>query len=132
MGSAFLTGLAKTLGRNTIQHVRSLASGIFSHAVNTGLLESNPWHDVKVLGKTKAPGKTKHYTLEEAVKIISALADHAHCQLIMALAFFLGLRPGEIQGLRWEDFTTRTAMPAPSPRGTPKTGHVGSPSKPAI
>ncbi|MFY9560287.1 MAG: tyrosine-type recombinase/integrase [Terriglobales bacterium] len=104
IGSTFLTGLAKTLGRHTLQHVRSLGSGIFSHAVNLGLIESNPWHDVKILGKTKAPGETKHYTLEEAENIISALVDYVHCQLIIALAFFLGLRPGEIQGLRWEDF----------------------------
>src|SRR5579862_9396261 len=29
MGSMFLTGLAKTYGKRTVQHVRSLASGIF-------------------------------------------------------------------------------------------------------
>jgi integrase len=103
MGSLFLTSLAKKLGRATIQHIRSLASGIFAHAVNVGVIESNPWHDVKVLGKTKEPGETEHYTLEEAEDIISALVEHVDCQLIVALAFFLGLRPGEIQGLRWED-----------------------------
>lgn len=102
-GSAFLTGLSKTLGRRTVQHVRSLCSGIFSHAVNLGLIESNPWHDVKVLGKTKAPGKPAHYTLEEIENIISALVDNVECQLVMALAFFLGLRKGEIQGLQWGD-----------------------------
>jgi integrase len=103
MGSVFLTSLAKTLGKHTIQHIRSLASGIFSHAVNVGVVESNPWHDVKVLGKTKTPAETAHYTLEEAENIISALVEHVDCQLIVALAFFMGLRPGEIQGLRWED-----------------------------
>lgn len=103
MASVFLTTLARTLGRHTIQHIRSLASGIFTHAVNLGVIESNPWHDAKVLGKTKEPGETQHYTLEEAENIISALVEHVDCQLIVALAFFLGLRPGEIQGLRWED-----------------------------
>jgi integrase len=103
MGSLLLTSLAKKLGRATLQHIRSLASGIFAHAVNVGVIESNPWHDVKVLGKTKEPGETAHYTLEEAEDIISALFEHVDCQLIVALAFFLGLRPGEIQGLRWED-----------------------------
>jgi integrase len=102
-GSAFLTGLAKTLGRRTVQNIRSLSSGIFSHAVNTGLIESNPWHDVKVLGKTKAPGKLKHYTLEEIENLISALVDRVDCQLIMALSYFLGLRKGEIQALQWGD-----------------------------
>jgi len=103
MGSQFLTSLSKALCRSTVQHIRSLASGIFSHAVNLGLMESNPWHDVKVLGKSRAPGDTAHYTLEEAENIISALVDHPDCQAIMALACFTGLRPGEIQGLRWDD-----------------------------
>ena len=84
-------------------HTRSLASGIFSHAVNLGLIEANPWHDVKVLGKSRAPGDTAHYTLEEAENIISTLVDHVDCQAVMALACFTGLRPGEIQGLRWSD-----------------------------
>ena len=103
MGSAFLTKLAKTLCRSTVQHIRSLASGIFSHAVNLGLIESNPWHDVKVLGRSRAPEDTAHYTLEDAENIISALVDHVDCQALMALARFTGLRPGEIQGLRWDD-----------------------------
>jgi len=102
-GSLFLTSLAKKLGRHTIQHIRSLASGVFSHAVNVGVIESNPWHDCKILGKTIAPEETEHYTLEEAEDIISALVEHVDCQLIVAFAFFLGLRPGEIAALRWED-----------------------------
>jgi integrase len=106
MGSLFLTSLAKKLGRATIQHIRSLASGVFAHAVNVGGIESNPWHDAKVLGKTKEPGQTAHYTLEETEDIIRALVEHVDAQLTVALAFFLGLRPGEIQGLRWEDVDT--------------------------
>lgn len=102
----FLTSLSKKFGRNTISHIRSLASGIFAHAVATGVIESNPWHDAKVLGKTKAPGKTKHYTLPEALAVINALLGRIDCQLIVALACFLGLRPGEISGLRWEDIDT--------------------------
>lgn len=106
MGTVYITALAKKFGKNTVQHIRSLASGIFSHAVSIGKIESNPWHDVKVLGKTKAPGKTKHYTLEEAKAVISALVERVDCQLIVALACFLGLRPGEIAGLKWEDVDT--------------------------
>jgi integrase len=103
VGSIFLTALAKKLCRSTVQHVRSLASGIFSHALNLGLIESNPWHDVKILGRSIAPKDTAHYTLEEAENIISALVDHADCQAVLALACFVGLRPGEIQGLQWTD-----------------------------
>jgi integrase len=104
-GSQYLTALAKEkLGRRTIAHIRSLASGVFSHAVNLGLLDSNPWHEVKILAKVKAPGDAPHYTLEEVENIITALVDHVDCQLVIALSFFVGLRPSEIAGLRWEDF----------------------------
>ena len=99
-GSLFLTQLAKTLGRHTLQHIRSLASGIFTHAVNRGVVDTNPWHDCRVLGRTIEPGETQHYTLEEAENVISALRCCLDVQAVMALAFFVGLGPGEIQGLR--------------------------------
>lgn len=103
-GSQFLLGLTKTQGRRTLNHIRSLASGIFTHAINEGRLESNPWHDVKILGKVRPPKETPHYTLEEVENIISALVDHVDAQLVVALSFFAALRPGEIAGLKWEDF----------------------------
>jgi integrase len=106
VGSALLLSLTKTQGRRTLNHIRSLASGVFTHAINEGRLEINPWHDVKILGKVRAPKPTSHYTLEEAENIISALVEHVECQLMIALSFFAGLRPSEIAGLKWEDFDT--------------------------
>ena len=104
VGSRFLLTLTKTQGRRTLNHIRSLASGIFTHAINTGRLESNPWRDVRILGKVAQAKPTTHYTLEEAENIISALIERVDCQLMIALSFFAGLRPSEIAGLRWEDF----------------------------
>jgi integrase len=101
--SLFITSLARSLKPRTINTVKCLASGIFAHAVASGHCESNPIRDAKVLGKTLENGETKSYTLAEAEQIINALVDHVECQLIMALAFFAGLRKGEIQGLQWED-----------------------------
>lgn len=106
IGSQFLLSLTKTQGRRTLNHIRSLASGIFTHAINEGRLESNPWHDVRILGKVKPPKGTEHYTLEEVEKIISALVDYVDAQLVVALSFFVGLRPSEIAAARWEDFDT--------------------------
>jgi integrase len=103
MGSTFLTKLAKTLRPNTVDNIKNLASGIFTHAANLDLIELNPWHNAKVLGKSLAHGVTKSYTLEEIENVISALVDYVECQLIMALAFFLGLRKGEIACLQWND-----------------------------
>jgi integrase len=112
VGSALLLSLTKTQGRTTLNHIRSLASGIFTHAINEGRLESNPWHDVKILGKVRPPKPTPHYTLEEAENIVSALVEHVECQLIISLSFFAGLRPSEIAGLRWEDFDLSEDSPA--------------------
>lgn len=59
---------------------------------------------MKILGKVRPHEETEHYTLDEAQRIIAALHERTDSQLVMALSFFLGLRPGEIAGVRWEDF----------------------------
>jgi integrase len=104
-GSRLLSDLTekKKLGTATLSHARSLASGIFSHALNLGLIESNPWHDVVNLARVKKSKPTKHYTLEEAEATMNALVSRVDAQAIFALAFFLGLRPSEIAGLQWGD-----------------------------
>ena len=112
-GTAFLNSLAKTQGRNTINHIRSLMSGVFSHAVALGYIKTNPIAGARVLGKTARPAKTGHYSLKEALLILAALADYVECQLVMALSFFWGLRPSEIRGLRWEDFCNESSENCP-------------------
>jgi integrase len=108
MGTQFLTDLAmgkvtgRTCGTRTVAHVKSLARAMFGHAAALGLIESNPWHDAKSLSKTKS-GQTHAYTLEEAETIVNALVDHPPCQLVFALAAFLGMRPSEIEGLKFSD-----------------------------
>ncbi len=73
--SLFLTSLASKLGKRTLSHIRSLASGIFQHALNIGLVESNPIHEYQVLSKTKDVPNTPHYSLDEAENMIAALVD---------------------------------------------------------
>jgi integrase len=104
MGTDFLRGLTDTQNKNTIRHIKALGSSIFKRAVNERRIKVNPWHDVQMPDDAIDGRPTEHYTWEEAENIISALVDHVDCQLIVALACFLGLRPGEIAGLRWEDF----------------------------
>src|SRR5581483_4849262 len=106
MANEFLDELAKTLRATALQHVRSLASGIFTFAVNRGWLKSNPWNYVKIAAKIRSNPPKKHYTLQEALNVIGALAGHPDAQLVIALTCFLGLRPGETQVLRWEDFSS--------------------------
>jgi integrase len=104
LGARFLASLTGTQGRNTLKHIKALGSSLFSRAVAEERIKMNPWHDVAMPEDAIAPEQTQHYTLEEAEDMISALADHADCQLVIALSCFLALRPGEIAALRWEDF----------------------------
>jgi integrase len=100
----FLTSLAERgLGTRTITHFRSLLSGLFRHALRTGLIESNPICDAGSLTPARPPGPTHAYTLDEAEDIVTALFGNTQAQLVFALACFLGLRPGEISGLQWSD-----------------------------
>lgn len=105
MGHQFLLKLVDTQGRRTLLHVKSLASGIFKRAINEGRLEINPWRSVELPEEAKSSVETPHYTLPEAEEIISALVDHVDGQLVMALSCFMALRPGEISGLQWPDFS---------------------------
>lgn len=99
----FLTKLSASYGKNTIQHLRSAMSGVFQHATNLGIIQRNPLRELR-LERMKSTTVTDHYTLEQLEDVISCLADRPDCQLIMMLAGFCGLRPGEINALRWEDF----------------------------
>jgi integrase len=102
----FLTELARNnMGRHTVAHVRSLMSGIFSHALALGYVTMNPIHDSKLMVAAKAPQETPHYTISEMISILSVLQGDSQARVAMALAF-IGLRPSEIRGLRWEDVET--------------------------
>ena len=101
--SKLLTKLAKSgLGRNAVQHVRSLMSGIFSHAVRLGELSANPIREAGWLTKPKAPAPAEAYSLREVEDLVSALKDRPDMQLLVLLQAYLGLRPSECQGLAWD------------------------------
>lgn len=104
MGSRFLRTLVDTQRKTTLKHIKALGTAIFKLAVAREYLKVNPWHDVLIPDDAIESEKTPHYSLEEAEDLISSLVDHVDAQLVMALACFLGLRPGEIAALKWEDF----------------------------
>jgi integrase len=95
--------VAQGYGRRTIAHIRSLASGIFTHACNDGLLPNNPWRNVKTKIKPPKPKETADYTLTELMDIVNNKLTRIDAQLIVCLAGLMGLRPSEIIALRWED-----------------------------
>ncbi len=127
----FLSSLKTKQGKNTLKHIRALASAMFSEAIERGLRNDNPWH-VKVPKDCKETKATLHYTMEEAENLISVLVDHVDAQLVLALSCFLGLGPAEISGLQWGDVEKewihiRRNKPSHGKVGPPKTAERMAP-----
>ena len=125
MARRFLSSLKTKQSKNTLKHIRALASAMFSEAMERNLRNDNPWH-VKIPKDCKESKPTEHYTMEEAENLISTLVDHIDAQLVLALACFLGLGPAEIAGLQWNDVDAdwihiRRNRPAHGEVGPPKT-----------
>ena len=113
-----LTALAaKGWGRRSLQHAKSLLSGIFTYAKNLGVLDGiNPVQGTIIPRKAAAPGETHATTPEEVLTILEVLEKakdiedrkRIQAQAAIALVFFTGLRPGEARGTRWEDYDGKT------------------------
>jgi integrase len=113
-----LTTLAgKGWGKRSLQHAKSLLSGIFTYAKNLGVLDGiNPVQGTMIPRKAAAPGETHATTPEEALEILELLErakdvtprQRIQAQVAIGLVFFAGLRPGEARGARWEDYNDKT------------------------
>jgi integrase len=85
-----------------LQRIKSFLSGVFSRAIQLGVLSGvNP-----VAGTTTPKGTeskpTKFYMLDEARAIIAALPRPA--STVIAVGALAGLRKGEIRGLSWTEY----------------------------
>jgi len=113
-----LTALAcKGWGKRSLQHAKSLLSGVFTYTKNLGVLDGvNPVQGTMIPRKAAAPGETHATTPEEAIEILELLErakdvtphQRIQAQVAIGLVFFAGLRPGEARGVRWEDYSGKT------------------------
>jgi len=91
------------LSRNTLKHVKSVISAIFTLAKQQDYFQGeNPARDSAVNPKAAEPQETYAYSLEEIQAILALLPEPA--ATAFAVASFMGLRHGEIQGLLWENY----------------------------
>jgi integrase len=102
-GNDFLQSLKDRHSLTILRGIKSLATAIFKLATFDRRIKASPWRDVQIPDDAVDSEETEAYTREEAEDMITALQDHADCQLILALACFEGLRPGEIAALKWSD-----------------------------
>lgn len=96
-------GKPAKLSRNSLQHIKSVISGIFTLAKQLDYFQGeNPARDTRINPGAREPQETYAYSLDEVQAILARLPEPA-CTAF-AVAAFMGLRHGEIQGLLWENY----------------------------
>ncbi|HEY6372515.1 MAG TPA: hypothetical protein VIX37_18200 [Candidatus Sulfotelmatobacter sp.] len=91
------------LTRTTLQHIKGVLSGIFTHAKNEGAFDgANPVRDVHIPGNAREPGETYAYNLNQICRILDSLPLLP--KAVVATAAYAGLREGELRGLEWTDY----------------------------
>lgn len=86
-----------------IKNIIGVLSTILSAARDDGIIEKNPCELVKT--PQIEVKQIDALTLEEADDILKYIDNHTpHVTLFFAIGFYMGLRTGEIMGLKWEDF----------------------------
>lgn len=98
--------LRQRVSNKRINNIRSVFSMILKDAVMDELIKRNPFDSVRKLTNEKT--EIKPLSLEEVQRVIS-VAD-PHFANVLKLAFFTGMRTGEMIALRWDkiDFEKET------------------------
>ncbi len=101
-----LTRLAKSgLGPRTLSHTKWFLSGVYEHAVASGIVPKNPVPDAKWLIKVSRPEKQTEYSLEQVLSMLRVLETlDIRAAVAVGLTYFAALRPAEARGLKWEDY----------------------------
>lgn len=90
------------LGNNSLRHIKSQISGIFSYAKQQGYFDGeNPARNTAI-PSARPSDETYAYSLEEILQILALLPEPA--ATVFAVGAFTGARRGEIRGLLWENY----------------------------
>lgn len=95
------------LSPNTIRLIHNLISKALKDAVNWKKLTYNPVQGVKLPRKRKA---TIHVLSDEEIISLLQCAQKMRLYVLFRMALLLGLRLGELSGLKWSDFDRDGAM----------------------
>ncbi|WLR53595.1 site-specific integrase [Mesobacillus subterraneus] len=89
------------LSKKYIAYVGTIIGSIFKKAVELELLRDNPVTNVKKPKMQKQ--KQKSWSVEQALTFLTAARVRADYYLAYHLAFYTGMRIGEVLGLHWSD-----------------------------
>lgn len=105
MATASQRGRKADLNKNTIERIRGLTSRIFKVALEMGLITDTPFKNT--LLRIHAESGGHHNAMDDdmvaRVKQQIPLLENEEERLYMTLTVFMGMRPEEVLGLRWED-----------------------------
>lgn len=92
------------LSKTTLQHIKGVLSGIFTHAKNEGAFDgANPIQGTRIPNNAREPAETYAYNLAQICRILDFLPLLP--KAVVATAAFAGLRSGELSGLEWTDYS---------------------------
>jgi integrase len=99
------TLVQQRLSTNTINGARRILFGVMRQAQRQSIIAVNPVSATDSLkrGATESTQVRPNWTLEECRTALREVRTHPPMDLFLHLAIFLGLRHGEILGLRWRD-----------------------------
>src|ERR1700730_5700775 len=91
------------LAKNTLQHLKSVLSRIFTFAKNEGAFDgANPVQGALLPSRVREAKETFAYDLSQILQILDVLPLLP--KAVVATASFVGLREGELRGVEWPDY----------------------------
>jgi integrase len=99
----------KKLSKRSLAHVKSLCSGIFSHAVRKGHIQFNPWREARATVRVRASQPRIEYTPEETITILDAI-ESTDAKLFFGLVAVMGMRPSEAAATKWENIDLKRGV----------------------
>ncbi|GMG65572.1 site-specific integrase [Tetragenococcus halophilus] len=101
--------IAKGLNNNTVNKIMVLLKKILDVAIRYQVLEVNPCRLIKKLPLDKT--QMCYWTLEEYLAFDQSISSHEKIfKVFFRIAFFTGMRKGEILALKWEDIDFKQSI----------------------
>ena len=103
--------LSKNHSQKSLMCIKGTLSGAIREAIRDKVLVSNPCEEVKISKRGKAKREITPLSKEQLEQFLS-LIHGSEYEYLFIVAFFVGLREGEIQGLQWKcvDFENNTLI----------------------
>lgn len=90
------------MARNSVMRVRSVAVMALKHAQRRDLVARNAAELAEMPATARAPEEGRSLTVDQAGQLL-AVAEGDRLGPLVVVGLMLGLRPGELCGLRWTD-----------------------------